>query len=531
MTGLKRVRRMGSPVSDYNARFWEIIQNEFPDLDGRQEPERLVCWRGGDTTHGERAIELARRFGIKLMPWQREQVLLSLSVGEDGKWLHPDVVLICPRQNGKSLILEVIMLYRFFILGQKIIFSAQRWSTAKSIRNRMWAKIKSRKWARDNPRNRLIRNTSSAGEAEMELENGGKIQFTTRSGDMGRGFDKVDLWVADEAYNLDSAEIDAVAPTQLAAEDPQSYFTSSAVNRVKHSKGDELSRMRERVLSDEEDSTTLFSEFCAPEGVDPDSPETWKLANPSYGVVANETKVRSMRKKLSADGFQVEMLGWGLWFVTVDESDDSYLIDVVDWSALAGPSPHFNEACLGVGITPDGTKCGLVLAQQAEDGTVYLNAAGLEDFNRNDVVAHAARVVEEVDPVANVFDPSGPGSTLESVFDDAGIGYDVLSGGQVAHGYELLLRLIVEGRVRHDGGHRWLEQWKIAVERGKGRYRSFDRYVGDVTLLDAASLAVFGLREFSVERAEPAESLKQLKRSEGAPQVVRADRGVREMAF
>lgn len=515
MSDLTRVRRMDSPTSDFNARFWEIIQSDWPELEGRQEPERLVCWRGGDTSHGEKAIKLASRFGVKLMPWQREQVLLALSVGEDGKWLHPDVVLICPRQNGKSLILEVIMLYRLFVLNHKIIFSAQRWSTAKSIRNRMWAKIKSRKWARD----RLTRNTSSAGEAEMETASGGKVQYTTRSGDMGRGFDEVDLWIADEAYNLDSAEIDAVAPTQLAAADPQSYFTSSAVNSVKHSKGDELSRMRHRVLTDEGDTTTLYSEFCAPEGMDMDDRLVWKLANPSYGVIADEKKILSMRKKLSDDGFQVEMLGWGLWFVSADEAGESYLVDVGRWPEWAMDPPAFSDSCLGAGVQPDGDAAGVVLAQLMGDGRVFLSANPLATFDRDAIVSAAQRVVDEVDPVAVVFDPFGQGSTLEDAFERSGVGYESLSGGQVSAGYELLIRMVAEGKVAHDGDPRWLEQWLIADERGKGRYRSFDRYVGDVTLLDAASLALFGLFEFGIPEASV--DVKRTKRFVGRAKPVR----------
>ena len=167
---------------DYNARFREIIDREFPGLEGRQEPERIVCDLGGDRHHGEKALKLAKSFGMKLMPWQEEQVLLALSVDADGHWLHPDVVLICPRQNGKSLILEVIVLYRLFKMGHQIVFSAHQWRTAKSIRNRIWKRIKSRPWAA----RRLVRNTASAGEAEMETSDGGKVQFSTRSNDMGR---------------------------------------------------------------------------------------------------------------------------------------------------------------------------------------------------------------------------------------------------------------------------------------------------------------------------------------------------------
>ena len=206
------------------------------------------------------------------MPWQREQVLLALAVDEDGNWLHSDVVLICPRQNGKSLILEIIVLYRMFVMNHQIVFTAQQWKTAKSLRNRLWKRIKSRAWAS----RRLVRNTASAGEAEMEVESGGKLQFSTRSNDFGRGFDEIDLLLLDEAYNLDSGELDAVAPIQLAAADPQTYYTSSAVNQSKHPKGEELSKVREVALSGDAEGM-LFAEFAAPEGMDPDDPATLSL--------------------------------------------------------------------------------------------------------------------------------------------------------------------------------------------------------------------------------------------------------------
>ena len=164
----KQTRSLTS--EEANARFKEIIEREFPELEGRQTPERFVCEQSGNLEHGEKAIKLAQSFGINPMPWQREQILYALAVGEDGKWLHSDYVLICPRQNGKSLILEIILLYRLFKLNHQIVFSAHQWRTAKSIRNRLWKRIKSRPWAA----RRLVRNTASAGEAEMETADGGK---------------------------------------------------------------------------------------------------------------------------------------------------------------------------------------------------------------------------------------------------------------------------------------------------------------------------------------------------------------------
>lgn len=523
---MKRTASKASKGDDYNARFREIIDREFPTLEGRQVPQSFVCAEGGDFTHGERAIELARRFGIVLMPWQRDQVLYSLAQDADGKWLHPDIVLLCPRQNGKSLILEVIMLYRFFILGHQIVFSAHQWRTAKSIRNRIWRRIKSKPWAA----RRLVRNTASAGEAEMETAEGGKIQFTTRSNDMGRGFDEIDLLLLDEAYNLESGELDAVAPTQLAAADPQTYYTSSAVNKEKHAKGEELSRVRERALGDENEGI-LFSEFCAPEGMDRDDPLTWRLSNPSFGFpkLVDDKKMRSMRAKLTDTGFDVEMIGWGQWFSRAAKAETA-LVDLARWSALQCDEPVLTgDACMGVDVTPDGEHIGMVSAQRAGD-SVFVKLAELDDFTRDGSVQSIKANVDLNDPLGVVIDPSGPAGTVVDPLRRVGVEPECLSGGKVAAAYELLLSLVREGKLLHDGDPRFLAAWEVAKERGSNsKFRSFERYSGNIACLVALSFAVWGLQEFEIPEEAPIVESK--KRYVGSARPVMAATATAPMSF
>lgn len=479
-------RRTGSLVSD-------VVAKEWPTLEGRQEPEVLIS-AGSGGEHGEKAIELARRFGIRLMPWQEQQVRLSLATDGEGHWLHQDVVLICPRQNGKSLILEVVIMYRMFVLHQKIIFTAQRWATAKSIRNRLWKRIKSRKWAA----RRLTRNTASAGEAEMETSDGAKIQFTTRSNDMGRGFDQVDLLLLDEAYNLESGELDSLAPIQLASPDPQTYYTSSAVNQADHPKGMNLSRVREKALAGEAEGM-LYSEFRAPEGADPDDPETWKLANPSYGVVATEKKVRSLRAKLTEIGFGVEMLGWGEWFVTVGDESRDFVLDPADWSAAEASYPIQGvPACLGAAVAPAGEGVALVLAVRTDRG-VHLSLGPVEEFDRQAVVTAVKATVDAVDPCAVVLDPKGPASTIIDPLEKAEIEPECLSWPKVVAATELLMTLFAEGSLTHDADPRWAEAAEVAEFRpGTERGRAFKEVQPVVSVLVAAAFAAWGLTEYGI---------------------------------
>lgn len=533
----KQTRSLTS--KEANARFKEIIEREFPELEGRQIPERFVCEKSGDLSHGEKAIKLAQSFGINPMPWQREQILYALAVGEDGKWLHSDYVLICPRQNGKSLILEIILLYRLFKLNHQIVFSAHQWRTAKSIRNRLWKRIKSRPWAA----RRLVRNTASAGEAEMETADGGKVQFTTRSNDMGRGFDKIDLLMIDEAYNLDSGELDAVSPTQLAADDPQTFFTSSAVNEFKHPKGEELSKIRHRVLAGEAEGV-MFSEFAAPEGLEPDDPETWKLANPSYGVVATEKKVRSQLTKLTDVGFQVEMLGWGRWVQFLDGDDVATLIDVDAWASRVDDAPAFyhesaiplgaDSLCaLGADFTPDGERAGLVSAVTAGD-KIFLSLAPVHEFVRSEIVGSISRTLDSsmtdgIFPAGVGLDPLGAGSTVVAPLHEAGVYPDEMNGAQVSKAWELFKRLWAEDRIMHDGNPRWVAAWQLAQERqSTGRYPSLDRYASDVSILNAATFAIWVLQEFI--GAEQVADIDK-KKFVGKARVVRAKNRAATMQF
>lgn len=503
-------KRTGSLVS-------EAVAAEWPGLEGRQDPEVLIC-SGSSGEHGDKAIELARRFGIRLMPWQEEQVRLALAHapngtvserrGVDDWWVHQDVVLICPRQNGKSLILEVIILYRMFVMHQKIIFTAQRWATAKSIRNRLWKRIKSRKWAE----RRLVRNTASAGEAEMETRDGAKIQFTTRSNDMGRGFDEVDLLLLDEAYNLESGELDSLAPIQLASDDPQTYYTSSAVNQATHPKGVNLSQVREKALSGEAEGM-LYSEFRAPDGADPADPETWKLANPSYGVVATEKKIRSLRSKLTEIGFGVEMLGWGEWFVTFSEDDRDFVIDPDRWQAATASVPIAGNTCLGIAVAPEAAGVALVLAVRTGAG-VHLSLGPVSEFDRSAVVAAVKTTVDAVDPLAVVVDPKGPSSTVLDPLVKTGVEPECLNWPKVVAATELLLTLIAEGSVTHDADPRWVEAVEVAEFRpGMEKGRAFKEVRPVVSVLVAAAFAVWGLTEFEIPE-EPGD-VKMVRRFVG----------------
>lgn len=504
-TTMERTKREDFPTCD-----------DFPSLLGKQTPLNLRE-APGIHEHGRKNIELSRRVGLTAFPWQCHEINAINATNQDGTWVHSDAVLICPRQNGKSLLVALIVLYRIFVLGQNVLFTAQQWETAKELWEQTWKIVRGRKFM-----SKLVTSkTCSQGRGTIFLSNGGRVVFTTRSQDAGRGLTKVDLLIYDEAYNLTDSEMAALAFLVQAADDPQVFFMSSSVHRdfPQHANGRVLSSMREQALTEFDESEPVYlSEYAAPEDMDPEDEQTWRVANPSYGVISNAKKMRKIMRRMNTEegriNFGVEALGWGEWFTLKDLDDFTPIVDPDVWDSLAGvPEGATVNNVVAVETTPDGENVALVAAVRLDDGRVFLSLSPHEKFEREELVESVCASIDANDPLALVLDGSGPVSTLIDPLEHSGVEPEVLTGGKVAAAYELFLRMIAERRIIHDDDPRWAAAWAVAEERATSRYRSLDRYKGNVSALNAAAFAVWGLQEFSIPEEV---DVKQKKRYVGA---------------
>ncbi|QRP60584.1 terminase large subunit [Corynebacterium minutissimum] len=504
-TTMERTKREDYPTCD-----------DFPSLSGKQTPLNLRE-APGIHEHGRKNIELSRRVGLTAFPWQCHEINAINATNQDGTWVHSDAVLICPRQNGKSLLVALIVLYRIFVLGQNVLFTAQQWETAKDLWEQTWKIVRGRKFM-----SKLVTSkTCSQGRGTIFLSNGGRVVFTTRSQDAGRGLTKVDLLIYDEAYNLTDSEMAALAFLVQAADDPQVFFMSSSVHRdfPQHANGRVLSSMREQALTEFDESEPVYlSEYAAPEDMDPEDEQTWRVANPSYGVISNAKKMRKIMRRMNTEegriNFGVEALGWGEWFTLKDLDDFTPIVDPDVWDSLAGaPEGVTVDNVVAVDTTPDGENVALVAAVRLGDGRVFLSLSPHEKFEREVLVESVCASIDANDPLALVLDGSGPVATLIDPLEHSGVEPEVLTGGKVSAAYELFLRMIAERRIVHDDDPRWAAAWAVAEERATSRYRSLDRYKGNVSTLNAAAFAVWGLQEFSIPEEV---DVKQKKRYVGA---------------
>jgi hypothetical protein len=335
-----------------------------PALRGAQDP-RIFSVPPSVSTSGAEAVELAQIAGLKLDPWQ--QTVLIQSLGEapawkcsrctfrsdDGTrcaehpladlvhpWAAPEVGLVVPRQNGKSELLVARMLAGVFLLGEELVlYSAHQFDTAMEIFNRLCAVIDQTPALVAKVRlNRGKVGTYSHGQEGITLKTGQRIRFKARTSGGGRGF-SCDCLILDEAMILPETFLGATIPTLSARANPQVWFAGSAVDQQVHEAGVVLAKRRERGLAGDDPTLAYFewsAEGDSPDTVDDDvldDLESWRQANPAFGIRISPEYIFSERAALGRRNFAVERLGIGDWPDTSEES--GRLISQQQWSDAA----------------------------------------------------------------------------------------------------------------------------------------------------------------------------------------------------
>lgn len=490
---------MGSKVAHVDG---NVIYPDWPTLTGRQEPHHHSAF-DGDDVHGAKAEILGRRIGVTLMPWQSQTLREWMLTRPDGRWTHPSCCLIVPRQNGKSEILLLRCLYGVFARREKIIYTTQRWDTAKELGERMIDTIKSR----PSLRKRLDgKPTMSQGRVVIKIKaefGGGKIAFQTRSVDGAKGFTKVDLIVYDEAYNLSSGERTALQWTQMAADGTQSIYTSTAVDDELHPKGLVLAGIRRRGLDGGRGLS--FREHMAPEELDWDSFEAARYANPSYGVIQNDDKITKALDEVVSEvdkrGYEVDGLGRGRWPVDPSKRER----EIPNWSDLAKDREDLTlegSIALALDRSYDGRVWSLAAAQRGVGGRIHVELGWMGTTSTNaQMVALVRRVIEAWDPVALVIDKRSPAAVLVPHLLAAGIEPVVTNTPQMAVACQGFLDDALDGELTHCADPDLDAAAEGAAKRimPQGDF-AWDRKMGAlIAPLVAATLARWGLVEFEID--------------------------------
>lgn len=450
---------------------------------------------------GEDAVDLAAVCNLFLDDWQQEVLKMTLTFDESKRFATRQLLMLCPRQQGKTVVCEARELAGLFLLQEKIMLhTAHEFRTARSTFRRVREHIDN--GAAVIPGYSDIKFHDSNSETAIIVpksknHSGSYLQFTSRTGGAGRGM-TVEFLVVDEAYAYTPDQSSALAFTQNQSKNPQAIITSS----TGFPDSEELIALRS-VAIERSLPNMAFVEFKADDGCDSGDREQWYQALPGLRTGRQRiSEIEGHFAKAKADGdltnFNREVLG--LWAT----NDIPSLIPAPLWESLTVDMSQGwtapDEFAFGIAVTPADhsgfQRSVMYAAGRDENGFVHVWNVGDDDGTlwMPDFVKMQQ---EQRDPRVTVLDPMSASAPLVAAFDANGVQCTPLSSSQCMAACSQMEALIRDGRLRHGEDALLRDAVGSGVRRSvghKGAWLWDPKNPGDdISAIQAATYAVFAL--------------------------------------
>lgn len=413
-----------------------------------------------DTSLGFDCIDFAHEIlGMDLFPWQKWLLIHVLELRDDGLLRFRKVIVLVARQNGKTLISEVLALYFMFALKARMILgTAQDLSTASDV----WMDTYDLASESDVLAPLLTRPKTGKGSEQFGIkdpQNTDRItgQYRVKAANRrgGRGARQVKLVLLDEIREQQTWDAwGAITKTTNAVTEAMVLCTSNAGDassvvlrylRMMCHKAlgdpdgicaeadptllldDSTHDADEMSVSDGDDSIGLF-EWSAEPGADVNDRDAWRQANPSLGWTISERTLASDVKTDPEWVFRPECLcQWvdgsvdgpfppGTWDAGhVDADKDAVLHG--DIHAGVEVSWDRSKACIAyAGLRDDGKPEVQIVAYRS--GTAWVSGWLTSDERT-------------VKPVRVMVQPSAPAGSIIEDLRSAGVPVEEWSGSMI----------------------------------------------------------------------------------------------------
>jgi hypothetical protein len=462
---------------------------------------------------GDEAVELARSAGLELDEWQAFVLRESLRRRKDGRWSAFEVGLNVSRQNGKGAILEARELAGLFLLGEGlIVHSAHQFDTSMEAFLRMEQLLEEADLIKElRPRAGISRSHGAEG---FVTKSGPRLRYRTRTKGGGRGF-SCDCLILDEAMVISEMAHGALLPTLSARENPQVWYTGSAVDQLVHEHGVVFTRVRERGIKGDDPALAYFEWSVANETADgaeagpgqvsqavADDQAAWAQANPALGIRITAEHVGYERRSMDPRTFAVERLGIGDWPRT-DHVGDSPL-DWQAWRLLEDElSVLQNPICLAFDVSPD-RRASIAAAGRNQDGVWHVEI--VEDRGGTGwLAARVAELVRSHRPTKVVCDGYGPAASLIPAVEKLDVQVETLTAGEHGQACGQLVDLVEQKALRHLGSTEIATAVRSASTRPLGDAWAWSRRnsTANISPLVSATLALSAAVTSVPESAEP----------------------------
>ncbi len=456
-------------------------------------------------------VYLAGEAGLILDPWEEDYFRESLQVRPDGKWAALECGICISRQNGKGSVLEARELLGLFVddrrfpgVGARLaVHTAHEAKTAHEGFERLSLLIEG------TPRLRAkLRGKPRQSEGGEVIRVGPRrIRFRTRTSGGGRGLSG-DLLLFDEAMILLSGVHEAVWPIVTARENPQIWYTGSAVDKeepLMDEHGIVFARVRKRGIAG--DADLLYAEWSldyeSPDEVPPEvaaDPDSWEKTNPNLDVRLSRRIIAVEQRTLSPRGFARERLGVGDW---PDPNRTNRVIDEDSWRAalVDESSVMLDPICFAVDVSPGRSRAAI--------GVAGRNASGKNQVEVVRRFRSTARVLDTLDELIKkhgrrceiMVDGVGAAASLVPAMEEKKMNVVVVTGGEHARGCGMFYDGIVGDEetgspptLVHLGDPALTAAVAGAVKRPLGERWAWNRKDStvDISPLVAVTLALYG---------------------------------------
>lgn len=427
-------------------------------------PTRANAW--------EDVADLSERFGVKLDPWQ--EIVLQASMGErsDGTWSAKQVGLSAPRQNGKSQLIVARALAGALLFGErKIVISAHSQDTARETFAK-FLELRDMSPALDE---RIDKVMNALNREFIRFRNGATVQFKARTVSGSRGFSS-DCLLLDEAQILGMPAWVSINSTMSARPNPQIWLLGTPP--TPEDNGEVFTSIRDAALGGRSRSLAWL-EWAADPKDDPSKVETRAKANPAWHTRINHEVVQGEFETYPPDRFALDRLG--IW-----RSDEALSV-IPNWPGCVTAAEPPPVECLGLAVDLDRVWLSLAAAGGGHLGAV--RRARMSD--PGDLVAEVSRIcIEYGVPVA--VDAKGPAASLVERLEGEGVTVLRAALGDYQKACADLFDAVARGEVTHGDYPELNEAVASAGWRSAGERPVWSRKNGDVSMLEAATFALWG---------------------------------------
>lgn len=262
-----------------------------------------------DTSYGFDVIEFSREIlGLPLDPWEEWALIHLGELLPDGRPRFRTVLILVARQNGKTTLSKVLILYWMFVERVPLILatSTDR-NYAKAVWNEICDQVLANKWLSREVTGRAIRR--QIGEESITNIHGSTYRFAATNRRAGRSLTVHRLLLDELREHRDFSAWDAATNAMNAVSDAQVV----AISNQGDADSIVLDSLRtpaiEYIENGEGDYRLGLLEWSAPPGAEPTDIDAIAQANPNLGRRLDpDALIAKARKAKSAGG--VELAGF-----------------------------------------------------------------------------------------------------------------------------------------------------------------------------------------------------------------------------